>query len=111
MSREAFADLDHHMDQLHAYVQTVDDPELHDIFGSLSKPVRYILRGHLRGAALPPQEAPSVPSRSLARRRRELLNRTKKELYEHAKSMGVEGRSSMSKTELVNAIVDHLRSA
>jgi hypothetical protein len=36
-----------------------------------------------------------------------LENRTKDELYEQAQEIGIEGRSKMSKAELVKAIRDH----
>lgn len=34
-------------------------------------------------------------------------DRTKKELYERAKEIGIDGRSSMSKSELINALRNH----
>lgn len=34
-------------------------------------------------------------------------NRTKKELYEQAKEIGIEGRSKMDKEELIEALRDH----
>jgi hypothetical protein len=34
-------------------------------------------------------------------------DRTKKELYEQAKAIGIEGRSDMSKQELINALRNH----
>ncbi|MDX1584039.1 MAG: Rho termination factor N-terminal domain-containing protein [Thermoanaerobaculia bacterium] len=34
-------------------------------------------------------------------------DRTKQELYEKAKQVGIEGRSSMSKSELINALRNH----
>jgi hypothetical protein len=36
-----------------------------------------------------------------------LENRTKEELYDEAKDVGIEGRSDMSKAELIDAIRDH----
>jgi len=34
-------------------------------------------------------------------------NRTKDELYQKAKEVGIEGRSKMSKSELINALRNH----
>ena len=34
-------------------------------------------------------------------------DRTKKELYDEAKDLGIEGRSDMSKQELINALRNH----
>ena len=36
-----------------------------------------------------------------------LENRTKEQLYDEAKDIGIEGRSDMSKDELIDAIRDH----
>ena len=36
-----------------------------------------------------------------------LENRSKEELYDEAKEIGIEGRSEMSKKELIDAIRDH----
>ena len=36
-----------------------------------------------------------------------LENRTKEELYDEAKDIGIEGRSKMDKDELIDAIRDH----
>lgn len=36
-----------------------------------------------------------------------LENRTKEELYDEAKEIGIEGRSKMGKAELIDAIRDH----
>ncbi len=36
-----------------------------------------------------------------------LENRTKEELYDEAEEIGIEGRSEMSKKELIDAIRDH----
>jgi len=38
---------------------------------------------------------------------RDLEDRTKEELYDEAKDIGIEGRSDMSKKELIDAIRDH----
>ena len=38
---------------------------------------------------------------------RDLEDRTKEELYHEAKDIGIEGRSDMSKKELIDAIRDH----
>ncbi|HET9811596.1 MAG TPA: Rho termination factor N-terminal domain-containing protein [Sphingomicrobium sp.] len=37
----------------------------------------------------------------------QLENRSKEELYDEAKEIGIEGRSDMSKKELIDAIRDH----
>jgi hypothetical protein len=38
---------------------------------------------------------------------RDLEDRTKEELYDEAKDIGIDGRSEMSKKELIDAIRDH----
>ena len=38
---------------------------------------------------------------------RHLENRTREELYDEAKDIGIEGRSKMDKDELIDAIRDH----
>jgi len=38
---------------------------------------------------------------------RDLEDRTKEELYDQAKDIGIDGRSDMSKKELIDAIRDH----
>jgi len=44
---------------------------------------------------------------SLHRDSTHLEDRTKEELYDEAKKIGIEGRSEMSKKELIDAIRDH----
>jgi hypothetical protein len=44
---------------------------------------------------------------TLAKGRAHLENRSKDELYDEAKEIGIEGRSEMDKEELVDAIRDH----
>lgn len=44
---------------------------------------------------------------SLEHRGTDLEDRTKEELYDEAKDIGIEGRSDMSKKELIDAIRDH----
>ena len=44
---------------------------------------------------------------SLDHKSTRLENRTKEELYDEAKEIGIEGRSDMSKKKLIDAIRDH----
>jgi hypothetical protein len=44
---------------------------------------------------------------SLKHRSTHLEDRTKDQLYKEAKKIGIEGRSDMSKKELIDAIRDH----
>ena len=44
---------------------------------------------------------------TLDRRARGLEDRSKDELYDEAKKIGIDGRSEMSKKELIEAIRDH----
>ncbi|RIA45720.1 Rho termination factor-like protein [Hephaestia caeni] len=44
---------------------------------------------------------------SLDHRGTDLEDRTKEQLYDEAKHIGIEGRSEMSKKELIEAIRDH----